>query len=194
MTARILVLPGTPRPGAPSVRLAGEATRLLAMTDVALTSASLADYPMPLLEDDEAGEAEIPQNAKLLAQRFALQDGLLVVAPAINAGIPPLLKNALDWTARVSKGGERPMRPFHRLVVALASAGPDEGGGRLGLVPLRAVFQSLGAEVLTRECHLPNAGAGFESDGRLANAGVRAALDDLVEALLDHTRALGRQI
>ncbi|KQQ80677.1 NAD(P)H-dependent oxidoreductase [Aureimonas sp. Leaf324] len=191
MIPRILVLTGDTAPGSPSARLALEATRALSLTDVALTGASLADYPLPFFEGPGGGEA--PQNARLLAQRLALQDGMLIALPEINAGPPAALKNALDWMAAAAAADEAARPPFARLVVALASTGAGREDGRSALGQVRATLAALGAEVLTAEFRLAAAEAAFDARGHLAEAGDRARLDDLVDRLLDTSRALSRQ-
>ncbi len=185
MIPRLLVLSGSPRPDAPESRLAAEASRLLAATDISLTSASLADYPLPLFEG--AADA-LPQSAWLLAQRLALQDGLLLVSGEHNGGMPVALKNAIDWIAHAASRENRPLSPFRRLVVGLASAEP--AGGRAALGQLRAVLAHLGAEVITTEFHLREP---IEPSGALARPEDRQRLDDFLDRVMDHVNALARQ-
>ena len=192
MSARILVLPGTLASASPNRRLAAEAARLLALSNATVTFLNLADYPLPLLDAEAQGDEDVPGNAVLLAQRMAEQDGLLVVSPECNASVAPLLKNAVDWTSRVRKVKGRPVQPFRKLVVGLASASSGRGGGLLGLIALRSVLQSLGAEVLTAQVTLADAAEGFDGDGCLKDEPARMALDALVEQLLEHARVLGR--
>ena len=193
MTARILVLAGTCAPASPNGRLAGEAARLLALTDVALTTVSLADYPLPLLDTEEPAEA-IPENARRLARRIEAQDGLLLVCPAAPLSPSPHLLNALAWVARApdaagERAGNRGQNPFARLVVGLASASGADGAAALRA--LRGGLIALDAEVLGRQCVLADPG-GNEPGGGNAPAGGSASLERLVESLLDHTLALGR--
>lgn len=185
MIPRLLVLSGSPRPDVPESRLAAEASRLLAATDISLTSASLTDYPLPLFEG--AADA-LPQSAWLLAQRLALQDGLLLVSGEHNGGMPVALKNAIDWIAHAASRENRPLSPFRRLVVGLASAEP--AGGRAALGQLRAVLAHLGAEVITAEFHLREP---IEPSGALARPEDRQRLDDFLDRVLDHVNALARQ-
>lgn len=193
MIPRILILPGSARPGSPALRLAGEATRRLALTDVALTTANLADYPLPIL--DGAPPGPVPENARLLAGRCAMQDAFLVIAPEVHSGVAPLLKNALDWIAAASSAlPPQAAHPFRRAVVGLAEILPPTGGTGGGLRHLREVFAALGAEIVTAQCRIVEHEAAFDADGRLAEAGPRRHLDDLVGALLDHARALGRGV
>ena len=191
MIPRLLVLSGSPRPDAPESRLAAEAARLLAASNTLLTVASLADYPLPLFEGgkDEA----LPQNAWLLAQRVALQDGLLIVSGEHHGGMPAALKNALDWIAHAAARENRPLDPFRRLVVALAAAAPDATGGRETLGQLRTVLAYLGAEVMTREFRLGEADTAIDASGQLTRPGDAERLGDFLDSALDHVGALGRQ-
>ena len=192
MSARILVLPGSTRLASHNRRLALEAARLLALSNATVTLVDLADYPMPIYDGDTEETEGPPAMAIKLAQRIAEQDGMLLVSPEYNASIPPLLKNTLDWVSRVRKIEGRPLQPFKRLVVALASASPGRLGGLRGLVALRPVCLALGAEVLTAQLAVHDAATAFDENGRLADERQRLALDALLEQLIDHAQALGR--
>lgn len=192
MNSSILILPGSVRLGSYNRKLASEAMRLLAMTDAVISRVDLADYPLPIYDGDVETESGVPQNAQLLAQRIAAQDGLLIVSPEYNASIPPLLKNAIDWASRVRKVDERPVQPFKGLVVGLASASPGSFGGMRGLEAIRIVLRALGAEVMTQQCIVPRAADGFDENGRLTDDVARTSLESLCERLLDTARSLTR--
>ena len=192
MSPRILVVPGSARLESVNRRLAAEAARLLALTSATVTLLDLADYPLPLFDGDAEEDEGVPDNAVRLAGRVAEQDGLLLVSPEYNASVSPLLKNAIDWTSRVRKIGGRPVQPFRKLVVGLAAASPGRLGGLAGLVALRPILQSLGAEILTPQVTLGGAADGFDENGRVRDEQARTALDALVEQLLGQARVLGR--
>jgi chromate reductase len=192
MSARILVIPGSTRLASYNRRLALEAARLLALSNATVTLVDLADYPMPIYDGDTEEAEGPPDMAVKLAERIAEQDGMLLVSPEYNASIPPLLKNTLDWVSRVRKIQGRPLQPFKRLVVGLASASPGRLGGLRGLIALRPVCLSLGAEVLTTQLSVHEAATAFDESGRLADERQRLALDALLEQLIDHAQALGR--
>ncbi|MCE7030219.1 NADPH-dependent FMN reductase [Jiella avicenniae] len=192
MNSNILILPGSLRLGSYNRKLASEAMRLLSMTDAVISRVDLADYPLPIYDGDAETESGVPQNAQLIAQRIAAQDGLLIVSPEYNASIPPLLKNAIDWASRVRKVDGRPVQPFKGLVVGLASASPGRFGGMRGLEAIRIVLRALGAEVMTQQCIVLRADEGFDEDGRLTDDVARASLEALCERLLDTARSLSR--
>lgn len=192
MSTNVLIIPGSVRLGSYNRKLAGEAMRLISVTDAVVSRVDLSDYPLPIYDGDFEAEGGVPQNAQLLAQRIAAQDALLIVSPEYNASIPPLLKNAIDWASRVRKVDERPVQPFKGLVVGLASASPGRFGGLRGLEAIRIVMRALGADVITQQCLLPTAAEGFDADGRLSDDVARASLESLCDKLLDTARSLTR--
>ncbi|HEX2019200.1 MAG TPA: NAD(P)H-dependent oxidoreductase [Aurantimonas sp.] len=194
MSINILVVPGSLRLASHNRRLAAEATRMLAMSDAVVTLLDLADYPLPIYDGDHEETAGVPQNAILLAQRIAAQDGLLLVSPEYNHSVTPLMKNAIDWTSRVRKVQGRPIQPFKGIVAGLASTSTGRFGGMRGLEALRIVMRALGAEVLTQQCTVASAAASFDEAGRLSDDVARTSLETLVEKLLDTARSLGRHV
>lgn len=64
---------------------------------------TLADYPLPLMNEDLEREQGIPDNAYKLARLFASHDALLICTPEYNGSLPPLLKNTIDWVSRISR-------------------------------------------------------------------------------------------
>src|ERR1700727_44359 len=54
---------------------------------------------IPLYNEDLDREPEIPAVA-MLKKAIAEGDGVLIVTPEYNHGIPGILKNALDWLLR----------------------------------------------------------------------------------------------
>ncbi|GGD02713.1 NADPH-dependent FMN reductase [Aureimonas glaciei] len=188
----ILVLPGSARLGSPNRRLAAEAARRLALTHATVTLIDLEAYALPPYDADGAEPENFPPNALLLAERLAEQDGLLLVAPEVNGAAAPLLMNALAWTSQVRKVRGRPLQPFARLVVGLASASRSPLGGLRGLAALRGTCQALGAEVLTPQVTLADAAKGLDDRDRITDEAASMALDILVERLLEFSRTLGR--
>lgn len=192
MSPRILVIAGSLRTGSHNRHLAGEAARLLAQTTADVSVLDLADHALPIFDADMEAADGLPPAAVALAERIEAQDGLLLVSPEYNASVSPLLKNAIDWASRVRKVKGRPVQPFKGLVVGLAAASPGRLGGLRGLQALRTICQSLGAEVLTPQVTLADAGNAFGEDDRLIDDHARLSLERLVEALHEHAQVLGR--
>ena len=62
-TPKILVLAGSIRTGALSGKLAALAARDLAAAGAEVTHISLADYPLPIMDEDLEREKGVPDNA-----------------------------------------------------------------------------------------------------------------------------------
>ena len=93
---RILVVAGSIRSGAFSASTADAAMQELARQGADVTRVSLADYPLPIMDQDLEKENGVPQNAVRLARQIAAHDGLLSVtrqtrllakSPALDASI-----------------------------------------------------------------------------------------------------------
>src|SRR4029078_647363 len=69
-----------------------------------VTLVDLADYAMPLFNQDTETEQGLPEQAVALKKLFLENDGLLLSCPEYNSGITPLLKNTIDWVSRQSPG------------------------------------------------------------------------------------------
>ena len=74
------------------------------MQGAEVTRISLADYPLPIMDEDLESEKGVPENAVKLARLIAAHDALLIATPEYNGSIPPLLKNTIDWVSRVRTG------------------------------------------------------------------------------------------
>ena len=75
-----------------------------------VTFIDLADYPMPLFNQDLEAEQGLPERAMALKKLFLENDGLLLSCPEYNSSITPLLKNTIDWVSR-QRQVKRRLRP-----------------------------------------------------------------------------------
>lgn len=184
-TPKILVLSGSARSGSLNSKLAALAAKKLAIHDAAVTHISLKDYPLPIYDGDLEDADGAPENARKLKALFVDHDGIFLACPEYNAGITPLLKNALDWVSRVKDPGEA----FRTKIIALGAASPGGFGGMRGLIGTRTILEvGLGAMVLPQMASVPKAGAAFDDKGDLADERVAGQLDKLIFALLRATR------
>lgn len=164
MIPRILVFAGSNRMGSFNKQLANAAAKTLAQMEAEVTVIALADYPLPLVDEDLQKEKGVPENAVRLARLFAAHDAAFIATPEYNASLPPLVKNAIDWASLVKSDGSGKVRPFDGLTVALGSASERRAGGVMALDHLRAVMVSVGAQVITEQCIVPFADKGFGED------------------------------
>lgn len=179
---KILLVPGSTRTGSLNEKLAMAAEKTAALAALNVTRISLTDFAMPIYNGDEENRDGQPAAAWELARLFSAHQGIVIVSPEYNAGMPPLLKNTLDWISRIQ---DPDISPFKKPVFALAAASPGGFGGMRGLMMLRQTLQlGLGALVIPEQMLLPRAGSAFSDDGQLMDEGTANRLDAMLAALL----------
>lgn len=168
------------------IRAAVDATRA-AGGDVTLID--LADYPLPLMNEDLEAREGLPANALRLKALFKEYDALLIASPEYNSSIPPLLKNTLDWVSREWQG-ESGLVPYQNKLAALLAATPGTFGGMRMLPHLRQVLNTLGVLVLPGQFSLAHADTAFDAENGALKSPAR--LHALVLELVTTTVALAR--
>jgi NAD(P)H-dependent FMN reductase len=194
MTPRILVFAGSIRSDAFSGKTADAATKELALQGADVTRISLADYPLPIMDQDLEQERGIPENALKLGRLFAAHDGFLIASPEYNASIPPLLKNTLDWISRIKNDRGKPLRPYAGKVVGLCSSSDGNFAGVRGLYHLRAVLMNLQVDIITPQCCVPRAQEAFDEEGRFKEERLRKHMQKVCSTLIERTRMLSTRI
>jgi chromate reductase, NAD(P)H dehydrogenase (quinone) len=185
MTPRILIFAGSNRTGAFSGKLADAAVKELSRFEVEVTRISLSDYSLPLMDEDIEREQGIPANAMKLARLFALHDGLFIATPEYNGSIPPLLKNVIDWVSRVSRDGERPLRPYAGKIAAIGSSSTGSFAGIRAISHLRDILVHIGVQVVSQQCSVPDAQSAFDEAGQLKDDRTYANLEKSIRTLFD---------
>ncbi|MER8705869.1 MULTISPECIES: NADPH-dependent FMN reductase [unclassified Mesorhizobium] len=191
---KILVVAGSVRSGAYSGRTADVAQKELAMQGAEVTRISLADYPLPILDQDLEKEEGIPDNAFKLGRMIAAHDGLLIATPEYNGSIPPLLKNSIDWVSQLRKDGGRTFRPLAGKVAGLCSSSNGPFGGIRCINHLRAVLVRCRMEVVTPECSVPEGGNAFDDEGKFRDERLRQSMEHLCRTLIETSRMLSTRI
>jgi NAD(P)H-dependent FMN reductase len=194
MTPRILVFAGSTRSGAYSGKTADAATKALVLQGAEVTRISLADYPLPIMDEDLEAERGIPENAVKLARQFAAHDAVLICTPEYNGSIPPLLKNTIDWVSRVRKDNGRSVRPYAGKVAALCSSSEGHFAGIRSIAHLRAVLSHIGMEVISPQVSVPSGGEAFDEAGEFREERLRKGMERLCATLIEHARLLSRRV
>lgn len=185
MTPKILVFAGSIRTGAYSGKTADAAQKELALQGAEVTRISLADYPLPIMDEDLEAEKGIPENAYKLARLFVAHDGILIATPEYNGSIPPLLKNAIDWISRVREDGGKPLRPLPGRVVALCSSSNGHFAGIRSASHLRQVLAHIQVDVIAPQLSVPNGGEAFDEDGAFIPERLRKTMTQVCAALIE---------
>ena len=143
---------------------------------VSIERASIEGIPLYNADDEAARGA--PDAVRALQIRIIEADGVILVTPEYNSGIPGVFKNAIDWVSRPADGLPRALdaKP-----VALMSASPGGFGGILSQSAWLPVLRTLGASCwFGGRFLLPNAGKAFDETGALRNEALRAQLAQFV--------------
>ncbi len=183
MNIRILAISGSSRRDSLNQKLLGIAARGALDAGAEVTQARLADFELPLYDQDLEAEHGLPQGAKALQALVARHDALLIATPEYNGGYTALLKNAIDWVSRPREDGSPGVALFAGKVAALVSASPGQLGGLRSQTGMRAVLDKLGMLVIPEAFALSVAHEAFDAEGQLKDknaeriaSGVGAAL------------------
>jgi chromate reductase, NAD(P)H dehydrogenase (quinone) len=133
---------------------------------VEVTVVNLADYPMPIFNQDIEATEGMPKPARAFKELMIAHDGFLIASPEYNSAFSPLLKNAIDWASR-REGDEAPLLAFRAKVAVTMAASPSALGGLRGLVFLRMLLANIGITVLPDQQTVAFADKAFHADGYL---------------------------
>jgi NAD(P)H-dependent FMN reductase len=172
---RILGISGSLRAGSFNTALL-RAAQAAAGEGIRFETATL--HGIPLYDGDVEATNGIPAAASTLKERIAASDGVLLVTPEYNNGMPGVFKNAIDWCSRPPEDADRVFagRPF-----ALIGASPGAFGTVLSQANWLPVLKTLKAELWSgAKLYVSRAGQAFAADGELADEAVRARLAEFV--------------
>lgn len=190
MNPKILVFAGSIRSGAYSGKTADAAMKELALQGAEVTRISLADYPLPIMDQDLEAEKGVPENAVKLARLFVGNDGILIATPEYNGSMPPLVKNTIDWISRVRKDRGIVLRPLAGKVVAICSSSDGHFAGIRSANHLRAVLSHIQMDVIPQQVSVPHGGEAFDDNGDFREERLRNGMQRLCRALIERAAML----
>jgi len=132
-------------------------------------------------EDLEAGPA--PDSVQQMRDAIAAADAVLIATPEYNAGIPGVLKNALDWASRPFAA-----HPLRDKPVAVVGASTGLFGAVWAQAEVRRVAAHIGADVVERELPLGLADGAFDAGGALSDPAQAEALAAVLDELVGRVR------
>lgn len=187
--AKILAFAGSARKDSLNKKLVAIAAEGAKQAGAEVTLIDLADYPMPLFDQDWEAEHGMPAAAQQFKELLIAHDGLLIASPEYNSAFSPLLKNAIDWASRATVADEPPLVAYKNKYAAIMATSPGALGGLRGLVFLRMLLGNIGVTLLPDQQAVPNGFTAFDDTGRLADekrhARVMALGEQLAQRLLN---------
>jgi len=179
---KILAFSGSARTDSYNQKLVKIAALGAEQAGAQVTIISLADFPMPIFNQDSEAAEGIPDAAQRFKQLLIEHDGFLIASPEYNSAFSPLLKNAIDWASRRT-GDEPPLLAYRGKIAGIMAASPGALGGLRGLVFLRLLLSNIGVTVLPEQHALSQAGQAFDADDGLLDESVRSTVMNLGSVL-----------
>lgn len=149
-----------------------------------VTVINLADYAMPIFNEDEEAEFGIPERAQAFKQLMIDHDGMLIASPEYNSSYPAVLKNAIDWASRKT-GDEAVLAAYKQKVVGLMAASPGALGGMRVLVVLRMLMQNLSCIVAPAQVAVGNVADKVDESGAISDEKTKKQLAGLAKQVVE---------
>jgi chromate reductase, NAD(P)H dehydrogenase (quinone) len=176
-----LTLCGSLRRGSINELLRRHMSMKLRAAGVAVTDLSLADFDMPLFNEDLEAE-HTPEAAVRLAGLFRTHDIVFIATPEYNGGITPLIANTLAWISR-----QKPS-PFRHAIFGIGGVSNGKYATIFSLSHLRDSLSKVGALVAPTLLGLGPHPDVFDADGNPNEPGIQWKIDQTVRELTHFSR------
>jgi chromate reductase, NAD(P)H dehydrogenase (quinone) len=182
--SKFLLIAGSARSGALSVKLRDAAVGLAQAAGATTTVLDLRELALPLYDGDLEASQGVPAGAAVLRDAIRDHDALVLVTPEYNGFPTPLVINAFDWLSRLPDG----LKATADKPVALLASSPGAFGGLRAMNFLRQYLQmAFQMLVIPQQQAVGRASEAFGPDGRLADPKARATLESVLAALIRRT-------
>lgn len=183
---RLLLIAGSARRGALSVKLRDAARRTAEAAGANVDVLDLRELALPLYDGDLEAAQGVPAGAQRLRDAIGAHDALVIATPEYNGFPTPLVINAFDWLSRLPDG----LSTTANKPVALLSSSPGALGGLRALNFLRAYLQmAFQMLVVPQQQAVGRAHEAFGADGTLADPKAAATLAGVIAGLQRVVRA-----
>ena len=180
---KILAFAGSSRKDSFNKKLVKIAASGAENSEATVTYIDLADFLMPIFDQDLESEHGIPKKAHEFKKLLIEHDGFLIASPEYNSAFSPLLKNVIDWASRAESKDEPPLVAYKGKVAAIMATSPGALGGLRGLVFLRMLLGNIGVTVIPDQIAVPKAMKAFANDGSLIDEKQQQTVISLGEKL-----------
>jgi NAD(P)H-dependent FMN reductase len=131
--------------------------------------------------DGDLEAAAFPEPVRVLKEAVIAADGLLLVSPEYNNGMPGALKNTIDWLSRPSSDTAR---VFGGKPVGLAGITPGRGATSLAQAAWLPVLRTLGTRpYFEGRLGLASGSKVFAEDGSVVDAEAQKMITAFIEGL-----------
>jgi chromate reductase len=152
---------------------------------MAIVVADISAFP---LYNEDVRARGFPFEVETFRRQIKDADALLFATPEYNYSMSGVLKNAIDWASRP------PDQPFAGKPVAIIGAGAGVAGTARAQYDLRRSCVFLDMHPVNKpEVLIGQAQTKFDAAGKFTDEAGRGFIRDLLLALADWTRLLGRK-
>jgi chromate reductase, NAD(P)H dehydrogenase (quinone) len=149
---------------------------------VRIETFDLAAVPLYNYDVEAAGD---PAGVAAFKEAIRAADGVLMVTPEYNHGVPAVMKNAIDWASRPPKGAVLDRKP-----IGIIGASPGITGSARGQSQLRQAFEFTNSYAMPQpELLVFRAHEKFDAEGRLIDEPTREHLVGYLAALAGWIRS-----
>ncbi len=176
-----LTLSGSIRRGSYNRVLQLHVGRMLRDAGVQVNDLDLADFPMPIFNEDLEPD-NVPEAAGRLAELFRSHDIVFLASPEYNGGVPPLVVNTITWLSR-----QKPS-PFRHAVFGIGGVSSGKYGTIWSLSHLRDSLSKIGTLVVPTLLGIGPADEAFDENGDPVEPGIIRKVGQMVDELTQFSR------
>jgi NAD(P)H-dependent FMN reductase len=148
-------------------------------------------HGIPLYDADIEAREGTPQSVAALKSAVVACDGLLLVTPEYNHGIPGVFKNGIDWLSRPPADAAR---LFRGRPVALIGASPGGFGTTLAQAAWLPTITALGMELWSGgRLMLAHANSAFSDEGTLKDGAIQRQLGQFMFGFVEFIGRLSQR-
>ncbi len=166
------------RDGSINKRLSKALQHKAVAAGASIAEIDLGNYELPIYH----GDMKTPEAVHRLIQDMKAFDGIIVITPEYNGSLPPLLKNAIDWTSTVETGH------ITGPVYGIAACTPGPMSGIMVMRQLQFILMRLGANLVPAQAGCGHAAAAFDDQGALIAEPASTLADRMLEQMLHRIR------
>lgn len=176
-----LTLSGSIRRGSWNRILQKHVGRKLTEAGVEVTELDLADFEMPVFNEDLEPD-NVPEAAVRLAELWRTHDIVFIATPEYNGGVAPLTVNMITWLSR-----QRPS-PFRHAVFGIGGVSSGKYGTIWSLSHLRDSLTKVGTLIVPTLLGIGPAEEAFDENGDPVEPAIIRKVDTMVKELTQFSR------
>ncbi len=176
-----ITLCGSIRRGSVNEILRRHMSAELRAAGVEVTDLDLAEFEMPIFNEDLEAE-HTPDAAVRLAAAFREHDIVFIATPEYNGSMPPLLVNTLTWVSR-----QKPPA-FRSAIFGIGGVSSGKYGTIWSLSHLRELLVKVGALTTPTLLGIGPASEAFDANGAPVEPAVQRKVAQMVKELTGFSR------